>query len=152
MTWRTQDTTATAVWRGVEAFPAERIAEFHAPFHAAIEALLEDRRNAGQETILVTVHSFTPVYKDVPRPWPIGLIHGGDEDFTRRLQQALNAEEALAARQILAKSGNELVNLARKVKGQDNPGDDVLADFNRALQRHVAIQRQVSGATAEAGA
>jgi predicted N-formylglutamate amidohydrolase len=72
---------------------ARRIAEFHAPFHAAIDALLEARRQAGRETILVTVHSFTPIYKDVPRPWPIGLIHGADEDFTRRLQQALNAED-----------------------------------------------------------
>ena len=74
-----------------------------------------------------------------------------DTLLARRKGQAFNAEEALAARQILAKSGNELVNLARKVKGQDHPGDDVLADFNRALQRHVAIQEQVSGATAEAG-
>lgn len=70
-----------------------RIAAFHAPFHAAIDALLEQRRVAGRETILVTVHSFTPVYKDVARPWPIGLIHGSDEGFTRRLQQALNAED-----------------------------------------------------------
>lgn len=74
-----------------------------------------------------------------------------DTLLSRRKGQALNAEEALAARQILAKSGNELVNLARRVKGQDHPGDDVLADFNRALQRHVAIQEQVSGMTAEAG-
>lgn len=71
--------------------------------------------------------------------------------LARRKGQALNAEEALAARQMLAKSGNELVNAAKRVQAMENPGDDVLADFQRKLTRHVAIQEQVAGMTAEAG-
>lgn len=71
--------------------------------------------------------------------------------LARRRGQPFNAEEALAARQILAKSGNELVNLARRVQSIDNPGDEVLAEFRHAWTRHAAIQEQVSGMTAEAG-
>ncbi|WP_072384058.1 thermonuclease family protein [Novosphingobium sp. NDB2Meth1] len=71
--------------------------------------------------------------------------------LARRKGQALNAEEALAARQMLAKSGNELVIAAKRVQAMENPGDEVLADFQRKLTRHVAIQEQVSGMTAEAG-
>jgi endonuclease YncB( thermonuclease family) len=71
--------------------------------------------------------------------------------MARRKGQAFNAEEALAARQILAKSGNELVNAAKRIQGMDNAGDELLADFRQKLVRHVAIQEQVSGATAEAG-
>lgn len=67
-----------------------RIEAFHAPFHAAIEGLLDARLKAGRETILVCMHSFTPVYKDVKRPWPIGLIHGRTEDFTRALADTLH--------------------------------------------------------------
>lgn len=74
-----------------------------------------------------------------------------DALLSRRRGQALNAEEALAARQILAKSGNELVNAAKRIKSMDEPGDDILAEFQRKLARHVAIQEQVSGMTAEAG-
>ena len=74
-----------------------------------------------------------------------------DNLLSRRNGQALNAEEALAARQILAKSGNELVNMARKVRQMENPGDEVLADFQTAWVRHAAIQEQVAGMTAEAG-
>lgn len=74
-----------------------------------------------------------------------------DALLARRRGQALNAEEALAARQILAKSGNELVNLARRVKSMETPGDDVVAEFQQAWMRHAAIQEQVSGMTAEAG-
>jgi endonuclease YncB( thermonuclease family) len=66
----------------------------------------------------------------------------------RRNGQALNAEQALAARQILAKSSDEIRRLAAKAEG----GSDAdLAAFHQALVRHVAIQEQVSGATAEAG-
>ena len=48
-----------------------------------------------------------------------------DKLLTRRKGQALNAEEALAARQILAKSDNELVNLAKRIKGLEQAGDAV---------------------------
>jgi len=72
---------------------AHRIAAYHAPFHEAIDALLSARAAAGRPAILVTVHSFTPVYKDVPRPWPIGLIHGVDTTFTAALRDALAADD-----------------------------------------------------------
>ena len=74
-----------------------------------------------------------------------------DNLIARRQGQAFNAEEALAARQILAKSSNELVNAAKRIQKLENPGDELLADFRQKWLRHVAIQEQVSGATAEAG-
>lgn len=73
---------------------AERIGAFHTPFHGAIESVLEARKAGGVETLLVTVHSFTPVYKDVRRPWPIGLIHARDERFTAALRDALADDDA----------------------------------------------------------
>lgn len=69
-----------------------RIASYHAPFHAALEAVLEGRKAAGQRSVLATVHSFTPVYKDVARPWPIGLIHGAELRLTEGLRDALVAD------------------------------------------------------------
>ena len=72
-----------------------RIDHYHRPFHASIETLLEARRHAGRETILVCMHSFTPVYNGVARPWPIGLIHGTDPRFTQALRDAL-ADDAPA--------------------------------------------------------
>lgn len=73
---------------------ARRIGAYHEPFHAALQEVLDARRAAGLRTILVTVHSFTPVYKDVPRPWPIGLIHARDARFTAALRDALLEEDA----------------------------------------------------------
>lgn len=69
-----------------------RIALAHAPFHAAIDRVLDTRASAGRETILVCMHSFTPVYRGVSRPWPIGLIPPRNEDFTGALRDALRAD------------------------------------------------------------
>jgi len=71
---------------------AARIARFHTPYHQAITELLDARAAQGIESILVAMHSFTPVYHGEQRPWPVGLIHGGDETFTRTLFDALKAD------------------------------------------------------------
>ena len=70
-----------------------RINHYHRPYHASLETLLEARRHAGRETILVCMHSFTPVYLGVARPWPIGLIHGVDTRYTKAVFDALKAED-----------------------------------------------------------
>ena len=71
-----------------------RIDNYHRPYHAAIDALLTARQQAGRETILVCVHSFNPVYHDEQRPWPIGLLHGVDTRFTQALFDALKADDS----------------------------------------------------------
>ncbi|MBD8065790.1 N-formylglutamate amidohydrolase [Devosia sp. PTR5] len=70
-----------------------RIDHYHRPYHAAIETLLEARRHAGLSSILVCMHSFTPVYHGVQRPWPIGLVVPHDEGFTAAFRDALLALE-----------------------------------------------------------
>lgn len=70
-----------------------RIAAAHAPFHGAIDRLLDARDAAGLETILVCMHSFTPMYRGVARPWPIGLIHARDTRYTAALRDALATDE-----------------------------------------------------------
>lgn len=76
-----------------EADRQRRIERYHTPFHAEIDTLLNRRADAGHETILVAMHSFTPVYKGVSRPWPIGLIHGIQTDYTRAVFEALERAE-----------------------------------------------------------
>ncbi|NVO56302.1 N-formylglutamate amidohydrolase [Rhodobacteraceae bacterium B1Z28] len=52
-----------------------RVAAIYTPFCAAVSEVLDNR---GPDTILVTVHSFTPVYLGKPRTVEVGLLH--DED------------------------------------------------------------------------
>ena len=92
--WTLSESTRIAANENLSADERQyRIDHFHRPYHASIETLLEARRHAGQETILVCMHSFTPVYLGVARPWPIGLIHGVDTTYTQALFNALKAED-----------------------------------------------------------
>ena len=92
--WTLSESTRIAANENLDAAERQyRIEHFHQPYHAAIETLLEARRHAGQETILVCMHSFTPIYLGVARPGPIGLIHGVDTGFTRALFNALKDED-----------------------------------------------------------
>lgn len=70
------------------------------------------------------------------------------ELLKRRRGEAFNAEQALAARRLLTTSANDLVRLAREARGGSN---EALGAFQEAFVRHVAIQEQIAGLTAEAG-
>ena len=67
-----------------------RIAAVHAPYHARIEEVIGNRLAAGRDTWLLAVHSFTPVYKGVSRPWQVGVIHDQDMSLAGPILEALS--------------------------------------------------------------
>lgn len=69
-----------------------RTQALYLPFHAAISALLDRRAAAGRESVIVTMHSFTPVYMGKPRAVQIGILH--DED-SRIADAMLRAADGL---------------------------------------------------------
>lgn len=56
-----------------------RLALSYRPFHAALADQIEQRLAAGRAVRIVSVHSFTPVYKGIARPWHVGVIHDEDD-------------------------------------------------------------------------
>lgn len=73
-----------------------------------------------------------------------------DQLISRKKGSAFNAETAYAARLINQESATDLVKLAKKAQGNDASPNDFY-NFDKALTRHVAIQEQLAGITAEAG-
>jgi len=68
--------------------PADRLArisEIYRPFHAAIADLLDGRAAAGARSMVVTIHSFTPVYKGTPRAVELGILHDRDPSLAAKL-------------------------------------------------------------------
>ena len=79
-----------------EANRSARVAAIHAPYQAAIGAEIARRDDAGIETVLVSLHSFTPSMRGVGRPWEIGILHGGgDERFSIALLGLLGRQPGL---------------------------------------------------------
>ena len=79
---------------GAEAIAARR-AEIYQPYQDAIAAELD--RRAGRPTILVSLHSFTPVMQGVARPWRMGVLHRDDSAFSDRVLGLLRRELGEAA-------------------------------------------------------
>lgn len=68
----------------------------------------------------------------------------------RQRGEAMNSEQALAARMILVSSAGELMRMAKDIQAGNN-SDETLLAFRSRMETHTAIQAQVSGMTAEAG-
>jgi len=62
-----------------------RITEIYRPLHDAISALLDRRAARGMSTNLVTIHSFTPVYKGKQRVLDLGILHDRDTRLADKL-------------------------------------------------------------------
>lgn len=58
------------------------------PFHEELDGLIATRLAAGWRGAVLSIHSFTPVFHAVQRPWHVGVLSHND----RRLADALLAE------------------------------------------------------------
>ena len=59
----------------------ERVETVYHPFCEAVTRLLNARAARGLKSILVTIHSFTPVYRGQPRAVEIGVLHDDDSQL-----------------------------------------------------------------------
>ncbi len=78
-----------------EASKAARARAIFRPYHDRIAAELDRRRQAGRATVLIALHSFTPTFKDVARPWHAAVLYHRDPRFPRRLLALLKEEKGL---------------------------------------------------------
>ncbi len=61
------------------------------PFHQAVAQELDRRHALQQRTLLVTIHSFTPVFLGKSRPWEMGVMFRHDRHFAPPIAQWLTA-------------------------------------------------------------
>jgi predicted N-formylglutamate amidohydrolase len=72
-----------------------RQVEIFKPYHDGIQAALDLRQAQNRLTILVSVHSFTPVLHGKPRPWHAGLLYNRDHRLAAALLPILRADADL---------------------------------------------------------
>lgn len=69
-----------------------RTEEIFLPYHDTIAAALDEREAAGRPTVMVAVHSCTPVFHGVSRPWHVGVLYEHDPRFAKILLELLHGE------------------------------------------------------------
>jgi predicted N-formylglutamate amidohydrolase len=72
-----------------------RAREIFWPYHQRIEAEIERRREAGRLTALIALHSFTPVFKGVARPWHVALLYNRDRRLPDHLLTLFRQESGI---------------------------------------------------------
>jgi len=74
---------------------AERVKVIFEPYHRYISDELDRRAEAGRPTILVAMHSFTPIMGGVARPWHAGVLFDRDDRLGEALFALLSQERSL---------------------------------------------------------
>jgi len=79
---------------------ATRVTSVYDPFCDAVDDLLEARKANALPTVLMTIHSFTPLYFGKPRNVEIGILHDTDS----RLADAMLTRSDLIAPRVVERN------------------------------------------------
>jgi predicted N-formylglutamate amidohydrolase len=74
---------------------AMREAEIFHPYQTLIGDTLDQRRRGGQPSVLIAIHSFTPVFQGVQRRMHAGMLFDRDARLAHALGSRLRAEPGL---------------------------------------------------------
>ncbi len=130
--------------------------DIFSPYHDRIEDVLDNRAALGVPTILVSLHSFTPVYAVVQRPWHIGTLYQRDTRLPPLFLELLRAEGDLVVGDnepyAVSDASDYTIPVHAERRGLINSGleirQDLIADESGQAQwaeRLARILREIEG-------
>ena len=108
----------------------QRVKELFDPYHEAINTEVNRLSATGTPPIILSVHSFSPNYGDLPRPWDIGVLWNRDPRIARPLIQLLKTFK-LKVGENQPYSGKELAYTINK-HGGDRGLANCVIEINQA--------------------
>jgi predicted N-formylglutamate amidohydrolase len=126
-----------------DAAEARRKAVFE-PYHRRIAEVIDRRLRENVPTVLVSLHSFTPVYTGVARPWHIGTLYNRDTRLPPLLLKLLCAEPDLVVGDNepygVSDATDYTIPVHGEARGLMNTGIEIRQDLiaDRAGQKHWA--------------
>ncbi|WP_244669580.1 N-formylglutamate amidohydrolase [Kaistia sp. 32K] len=72
-----------------------RIARFYKPYDDAVNGAIEAGIASGRLPMILSIHSFTPFWKGIPRPWHAGILWDADPRLARPLIAGLARDPAI---------------------------------------------------------
>lgn len=70
----------------------KRTRRYYAPYHRAVDAVIDQCIAAGVQPTILSIHSFTESWKGVARPWHVGILWDTDARLAKPLLQHFEAE------------------------------------------------------------
>ncbi|WP_138465906.1 N-formylglutamate amidohydrolase [Poseidonocella sp. HB161398] len=115
-----------------------RAERFFAPFHDRVAEFVTAREAAGRRTVIVAVHSFTPVFLGQARPWHAGILFDRSAALAGTILEALGRDPAITAAAnepyVISPSQDHTI-LAH---GQDRGHEAVLIEIRQDLLQDAA--------------
>lgn len=105
-----------------------RVEALFRPYHAAVEGLVAKKSEPGEAMAMISVHSCTPVFQRMRRPWHVGVLWNEDGRIAVPLLAALRRRPDLAI------GDNE------PYSGRDGLGYTVKEHAERRGLPHVALE------------
>ena len=125
-----------------EAERAARADMIFRPYHNAIGAALDHRAAANRATALVALHSFTPVFKGVARPWHVAVLFNRDSRLAHALAELLRAEDDLMVGENEPYQVSDLTDYTIPVHGERRGLPHVEIEIRQDLIADPAGQRE----------
>ena len=72
-----------------------RVKRFYRPYDLAIKRAIAKALATGVRPVILSMHSFTPHWRGVPRPWHAGILWAKDHRLSRQLIHALGMDDRL---------------------------------------------------------
>lgn len=76
---------------------ALRMNEYYAPYHQAIDEVIDEGIAAGRPPAIFSIHTFTESWRGSPRPWHAGILWDNDPRLPVPLLRALQSEPDILA-------------------------------------------------------
>jgi predicted N-formylglutamate amidohydrolase len=121
-----------------------RVREIFQPYHDRIATELDRRREAGRPTALISMHSFTPAFKAMRRPWHVGVLYNRDPRFAQILMELLHREEGLVAGDNEPYSVDDASDYTIPVHGEQRGLHHVALEIRQDLITNEAGQRELT--------
>ena len=119
-----------------------RVREIFQPYHDRIATELDRRREAARPTALISVHSFTPVFKTGARLWHVGVLYNRDPRFAQILMELLHREKGLVLRDNEPYSVTDASDYTIPVHGEQRGLHHVALEIRQDLITDEAGQRK----------
>jgi predicted N-formylglutamate amidohydrolase len=137
------ETTEIPGNRGLgDAERAARINTIFHPYHNAITAALDERAAQGRHSVLVALHSFTPVFKGIQRPWQVAVLFNRDPRLAHFLAELLRAEGDLCVGENEPYAVSDMTDYTVPVHGERRGLPHVEIEIRQDLITEPAGQRE----------
>jgi predicted N-formylglutamate amidohydrolase len=139
---RSEDTIIAGNVGLIESERSARVKLLWKPFHDALDSILDKRELARRRTALVTIHTFTPVYRGVERPWHVGIISTDDRRMADPILVALRRDRNLVVGDNEPYSPKDNVDYTIRRHGRERGLPHVMIEVRNDLVAGVEDQRR----------